>query len=138
MAGLLQRLSEALRSHDAARVAALVAERYESSQPIHPARSFIGRDQVLANWTSVFEGIPDFRAELVSSAVDGDVEWGEWDWRGHHLDGSPFAMRGVVILVASDDLIASKRLYLEPVEFDGGDIDASVEDLYRPPAEDPA
>ena len=133
MAGLLHRLSEALNTHDAAQVAALVAERYESSQPIHPARSFVGREQVLANWTSVFEGIPDFAAQLVTSTVDGDLEWGEWDWRGHHTDGSVFAMRGVMIRVARDDLIASMRLYLEPVEVEGGDIDAAVEELYQPP-----
>lgn len=132
----MERLRVALNSHDAAQVAALVAEHYESSQPIHPARSFVGRDQVLANWTSVFEGVPDFSAELVGSAVDGDVEWGEWDWRGHHVDGSVFAMRGVMVAIGRDDLIASMRLYLEPVEIEGGDIDTTVEELYQPPATD--
>jgi hypothetical protein len=44
-------------------------------------------------------------------------------------------MRGVTILVLRDGLIAEARLYMEPVEADdGGDIDAAVQQLYRPPA----
>ena len=67
------------------------ADDYASSQPVHPGRAFTGRAQVLENWTSVFEGVPDFVSRLLSSSIDGDNEWGEWDWRGHHVDGSPFS-----------------------------------------------
>jgi hypothetical protein len=42
-------------------------------------------------------------------------------------------MRGVIIAVVRDDRVASMRLYLEPVERDGGDIDAAVQQLYQPP-----
>ncbi len=84
--------------------------------------------------TSVFEGVPDFTSELVASTTDGGTEWGEWDWRGRHTDGSAFAMRGVTILTVRDGLIAAARLYMEPVDVEGGDIDASVQELYRPPA----
>jgi hypothetical protein len=49
---------------------------------------------VLENCSSVFDGVPDFTAELADSSVNGDVEWGEWNWHGHHVDGSPFAMQG--------------------------------------------
>ena len=90
--------------------------------------------QVLENWSSVFEGVPDFTSELVASAVDGDTEWGEWSWRGHHVDGSSFAMRGVTIFVMRDGLVTEGRLYMEPVEAGGGDIAAAVEELYRPPS----
>ena len=67
------------------------------------------------------------------SSVDGEVEWGEWHWHGHHVDGSPFAMRGVTIFVVRDGLVAEGRLYMEPVEADGGDIEAAVQELYKPP-----
>jgi ketosteroid isomerase-like protein len=77
--------------------------------------------------------VPDFVSELVAASADGDTEWGEWDWRGHHTDGSPFAMRGVTIFVIRDGLVTDGRLYVEPVEADGGDIHESVEQLYRPP-----
>jgi len=122
-----------MNSHDAEQMASLFSEGYESSQPAHPARAFSGRVQVLANWRSVFEGVPDFTAELVASAVDGAVEWGEWDWRGQHADGSPFAMRGVIVLESRDELVAQARLYLEPVDVGDDDIDHAVQNLYSPP-----
>lgn len=134
MTGTLELLRDAMNAHDAARMAALFAEDYQSAQPLHPSRAFGGRAQVLANWSSVFKGVPDFVSQLVASSVDGDTEWGEWDWRGRYTDGSPFAMRGVIILVVRDGLIAEGRLYMEPVELGGGGIDAAVQQLYKPPA----
>jgi hypothetical protein len=62
------------------------------------------------------------------------MEWGEWDWRGRHTDGSPFAMRGVTILRARDGLVAEMRLYLGPVDVGGDDIDAAVHELYQAPS----
>ena len=132
---MLELLKDAINAHDAARMAGLFAEDYESAQPVHPSRAFGGRAQVLANWSSVFEGVPDFTSELVASSMDGETEWGEWDWRGRHVDGSPFAMRGVTILVVRDGLIAEGRLYMEPVELGGGDIEAAVQQLYQPPTD---
>jgi ketosteroid isomerase-like protein len=134
MASMLERLRDAMNSHDAKEMASLFADTYQSSQPLHPARGFSGHAQVLKNWMSVFEGVPDFSAELVASSVDGPIEWGEWDWRGRHTDGSPFAMRGVTILRARDGLVAEMRLYLEPVDVDGDDINAAVRDLYQAPS----
>jgi ketosteroid isomerase-like protein len=132
-----ERLRDATNSHDAERMASLFADDYQSAQPLHPHRGFDGRAQVLENWTAVFEGVPDFHSELADSASDGETEWGEWDWRGQHPDGSPFAMRGVTILVVRDDLIAAARLYMEPVEVGGGDIEAAVQELYKPTSSPP-
>ncbi len=132
---MLQRLMDAMNSHDAQRMASLFAEEYQSAQPLHPSRAFDGRAQVLLNWSSVFEGVPDFTSELAASSLDGETEWGEWDWRGRHTDGSPFAMRGVTILVIRDGLIARARLYMEPVDPGGEDIDVAVQRLYKPPAD---
>lgn len=133
MATMLERLRDAMNDHEAQRVASLFAEDYQSAQPLHPTRGFGGSAQVLENWSSVFDGVPDFSAVLVASSVNGDIEWGEWNWHGHHVDGSAFAMRGVTILVVRQGLVAEGRLYMEPVEADGGDIQAAVEELYRPP-----
>jgi ketosteroid isomerase-like protein len=133
MTSMMERLLEAMNAHDLDRMTALFAEDYASSQPMHPNRVFVGRAQVLQNWTSVFEGVPEFTAELTASAADGDVEWGEWYWRGRHVDGSPFTMTGVTIFVIRDDVIAEGRLYMEPIDADSGDIDAAVQELYRPP-----
>lgn len=133
MGSTLDLMRDAVNAHDARRLAALIAPDYRSEQPVHPNRGFGGDGQVLENWSAVFEGVPDFTAELIASAVDGDVEWGEWSWHGHHADGSVFAMRGVTIFVVRDGLIVAGRLYMEPVESGGGDIEAAVQELYRPP-----
>ena len=133
MSTVTERLREALNSHDPDQVASLFAQEYRSSQPAHPGREFTGRAQVRENWTSVFAGVPDFSAVLVSLARDGDVEYSEWDWRGTHPDGSSFAMRGVTVVVVRDDLIAEARLYMEAVDVVEKDIDAAVQELYRPP-----
>ena len=134
MATMLERLRDATNSHDARRLASLFAEDYQSAQPLHPNRAFGGRAQMFENWSSVFEGVPDFTSELLASSVDGEAEWGEWDWHGHHADGSPFAMRGVTIFVVRDGLVTEGRLYMEPVEVGGGDIGAAVQKLYKPPS----
>ena len=126
-------MNDAMNSHDARRMASLFAEDYQSAQPAHPNRGFGGPDQVLENWSSVFAGVPDFVAVLVASSVDGSVEWGEWDWHGHHTDGSRFAVRGVTIVVVRDGLASEVRLYMEPVEVGGGDIEAAVKEMYKPP-----
>jgi ketosteroid isomerase-like protein len=133
MGTILHSLTEAQNSHDAERFAGCFTDDYRSEQPAHPGRAFSGRAQVFENWSSVFSGVPDFQAELVASCGEGDVEWGEVDWHGHHLDGSPFEMRGVIIVTIREGLIAKGRLYVEPVEQSGSDIGAAVKQLYRPP-----
>ena len=130
---MMERLRAAQNAHDAARMASLFDEDYVSEQPVHPSRGFGGRAQVLTNWTSVFQGVQGFTAELVASTVEGDTEWGEWDWRGRHVDGSPFGMRGVIILVVRNGLVAEGRLYMEPVDSAGEDIGAAVRELFKPP-----
>ena len=86
------------------------------------------------NWVGVFAGVPDFTAELLmSAATDNDVEFGEWRWHGTHTDGKPFEMRGTTVLGIVDDKISWARLYMEPVERDGADIDQMVKETYRPP-----
>lgn len=133
MRTILELITEAQNSHDASRFASYFADDYRSAQPAHPDRAFSGRAQVLDNWSSVFAGVPDFHAELLAFCRDGAVEWGEFDWRGHHTDGSPFAMRGVIIVTVRDDQIVAGRLYMEPVEQGGEGINAAVAQLYRAP-----
>jgi ketosteroid isomerase-like protein len=138
MATIVERLRDSQNAHDAEGMAALFADDYDSQQPVHPARAFGGRAQVLQNWTSVFQGVPDFVSDLVSFTVAGETEWGEWSWHGHHVDGSHFAMRGVTIMVIHNDKISEARLYIEPVDAASEDIDAAVQELYKPPSVSPS
>jgi ketosteroid isomerase-like protein len=134
MGTVMKRLLAAMNAHDLDTFVACFAPDYRSEQPPHPSRAFSGSDKVRENWTSVFSGIPDFKADLlVSATTDDGVEIGEWRWWGTHTDGSPFAMRGVIVLGIEGDQIAWGRLYMEVVEVDGADIDQMVQEAYRPP-----
>lgn len=133
MNATIARLAEGMNSHDAAALTELFAPHYRSEQPVHPNRGFGGRDQVEANWTQMFAGVPDMTVECLADIDDGATVWSEWVWRGTHTDGSPFEMRGVTLFGITDDgLIESARLYMEPVERDGAGIEDAVQELARP------
>ena len=121
-----------MNDHDIDAFVACFATEYRSDQPAHPGRAFEGNEQVRQNWTGVFAGVPDFRAELLISTALDDLEIGEWRWHGTYTDGSPFAMAGVIVLGIADERVAWGRLYMEPVEQGGGDIDDMVRETYRP------
>jgi SnoaL-like domain len=76
---------------------------------VHPDRAFVGRKQVRTNWAAVFAGVPDFRAELLRSARQGDTGWAEWHWHGTRSDGTRLAMRGVTIFGIRDERIVWGR-----------------------------
>jgi uncharacterized protein (TIGR02246 family) len=126
---LVARLHTAMNAHDVEAFVACFAEDYDSVQPAHPDRAFRGREQVRANWSAVFTGVPDFRAELVRVNAVGDTAWSEWRWEGTQTDGGRLDMAGVIVLGVRDDLVAWARLYVEPVERAGAGIDAAVRDM---------
>ena len=101
-------------------------EDYRSEQPLYPARTFQGIDQVRANWSALLEGISGFHAEVVRSAVDGDTVFVEIHWTGTKADGTPFEERGALVMGIRDDRIAWGRLYAEEVQREGANIDAVV------------
>src|SRR3954454_24448666 len=86
-AAVIAALAEATNAHDIDAFVGLFAEDYDSQQPAHPNRAFRGRDQVRANWSDVFTGGPDFRADLVATAVERDCGWSEWPWPGPPGEG---------------------------------------------------
>ncbi len=131
MTEMAQQLLAAMNAHDARALAAYFNVDYRSEHPTHPDRGFTGRDQVLENWTAVFEGVPDFTAVLVASARTGDALWLELRWQGTHHDATPFLMAGVIVLGVSDGTIAWARLYMEPVARNGGTIQRAVRELYK-------
>jgi ketosteroid isomerase-like protein len=133
MGEITNRMLAALNAHDLDAFVGCFAADYESQQPAHPGRDFRGRDQVRKNWEGVFSGVPDFTAELVSSAAEGEgVEISEWRWRGRHTDGSAFGMTGVTVMGVRHDQIVWGRLYMEPIEQGGANIDEMVRETYRP------
>jgi ketosteroid isomerase-like protein len=125
-AGVLRRLERATNAHDLDAVVACFAADYRNDTPVHPERSFRGRDQVRRNWQQIFAGIPDITATVLRSAVAGDEAWSEWEHRGTRPDGSAHVMRGVVIFGVSGGLLTWARFYLEPVQEGAENVDATV------------
>jgi len=126
----IARMADAMNRHDAQAMAACFAPDYHSEQPVHPNRTFTGNTQVAANWTEMFAGVPDMVIRCVAEDTVGSRSWSEWEWTGHHTDGSDFAVRGVIIAGLRDDgLIQWMRLYVEPVEEDSPAIEQVVRQL---------
>ena len=123
---VMDRLTAAQNAHDLEAMLACFHQDYCSEQPLFPARTFQGIDQVRANWSALLEGIPDFRAETLRSASDGDIVFAEIHWTGTKADGTAFDERGVLIMGIRDDRIAWGRLYLDEVQREGADIDPVV------------
>jgi ketosteroid isomerase-like protein len=123
---LMDRLTVAQNAHDLEAMLACFHEDYRSEQPLFPARTFQGIDQVRANWSALLEAIPDLHADILRSAVDRDTVFLEIHWTGTKADGTPFEERGVLIMGIRDDRVAWGRLYVDEVEREGADIDAVV------------
>jgi ketosteroid isomerase-like protein len=123
---LVDRLTAAQNAHDIEAMLACFHEDYRSEQPQFPARTFQGIGQVRANWSALLDAMPDFHADVVSTAVDGDVIFVEVHWTGTKADGAPLEERGVLILGTRDDRIAWGRLYVGEVEPESADIDTVV------------
>lgn len=129
------RLRHAMNAHDLEAFLACFREGYQSEQPVHPGRGFGGRDQVRANWSTIFSAVPDFAAELMSSCEAEGQEWSEWRWRGTRADGEALDMAGVIIAGVQDGRIGWGRLYIEPVEAVDESIDAAVSKMAGRPQE---
>jgi limonene-1,2-epoxide hydrolase len=122
---VLERLRNAMNEHDIEAFLDCIDPAYRSDQPVHPNRGFGGREQVERNWTAMFQGMPDFHAEALATATDGDTVWTEWEWTGTRANEAPLTMRGVTIFTMKDRIV-SGRLYMEEVEAAGADIDQTV------------
>jgi ketosteroid isomerase-like protein len=115
-------LHRAMNDHDLEGFVANFHDDYRSEQPAHPERAFGGRAQVQENWTAMFGEMPDFRADLIRAAVEGDTVWAEWLWRGTRRDRSRVEMSGVTVFGVRDGRIAWGRLYMEVVATGEGGI----------------
>ena len=74
---VVQRLRVVTNAHDIDAIVACFASDYRNETPAHPARNFVGNEQVRRNWTRILEAIPDISTEIVASAVSGNMVWTE-------------------------------------------------------------
>jgi ketosteroid isomerase-like protein len=112
----LDRLQRAMNEHDLDRLASMFDPDYRSIQPVHPERSFRGRDRVRENWAWVFERFDDFHATVLDFAVHDCTIWTEWLWAGSEPNGDNVEVRGIMIFEVKNELICAGRLYLEPLD----------------------
>jgi ketosteroid isomerase-like protein len=121
MTAVVERLREAMNGHDPDAMLECFDSDYRSEQPAHPNRGFGGKDQVHKNWSNMFESFPDFKAEVLRQSTEGDTSWSEWHWSATGMQ-----MAGVIVMGIKDDRISWARLYMEPVEEAGQDIDEAM------------
>jgi ketosteroid isomerase-like protein len=134
---VIERLIDAINRHDLEAFLACVAPDYQSTQPLHPDRTFQGREQVRQNWTAVFAGMPDVQWSVLQSAVNGDTVWIEVQGRGTRAsDGAPIEFGGILIQQVRDGQIVAARIYFEEIATDGAGITASIAQLYERPPDD--
>ena len=128
----VEHLLRATNAHDIDGIVACFTEDYALDAPSHPARSFRGREQVRRNWTQILGAVPDLAARLLRIANDGATAWTEWEMSGTHRDGTVFLTRGVFIFGIDEGRFRWGRMYLEPVDASGGDMNAALRQLLRP------
>ena len=125
-AAVVQRLADATNAHDLDALVECFAPDYRNETPVHPARGFVGRDQVRRNWEQIFGVIKDVRAELVNLWSMATRCGPNGSTPGLDPDGTAHRLRGVVMFIVRDDAIESARFYLEPVDADAGGVDNAV------------
>ena len=111
----IDRLRDAISSHDPSAVAACFTTDYRSEVPQRPDEGFQGSDRVAENWTAIFARIPDIEATVLRRAVSGPETWSEWEMAGTGPDGKPVVLCGPVIMTTRDGRIDWARFYLGPV-----------------------
>ena len=129
---VIERQLEALNAHDLDALADTFHEDLRSEDLIHPSQTFIGRDQVVRNWQTVISQVPDLKAELLGSAVDGDTVLSEWHMHGTHRGGKLFDVCGVTVSKVRDGKIAASRRYLAPIEAGTETVDDYFRRLVEP------
>jgi ketosteroid isomerase-like protein len=129
---LINRLCEATNAHDIDGIVSCFTEDYRNETPAHPARGFLGREQVRRNWEQIFTFVPDVAAKVLAFAVDGDTVWSEWEHSGTRSDGSMHLMRGVIIFGVRNGLASWARFYLEPVDPSQVSVDGAVRQQVAP------
>ena len=124
--GVIERLLRATNEHDLDGIVACFRETYSNETPAHPARGFVGREQVRTNWSRILEAVSDLTASVLRCAETTDAIWTEWEMRGTRVDGAAHLLRGVIIFGVDEGLIAWGRFYLEPVDESDADVNVAV------------
>jgi ketosteroid isomerase-like protein len=128
----IERLLSVTNAHDVDGIVGCFADDYALESPLHPARSFSGKEQVRRNWDRILYEVTDLEARVLRAARDGNSAWTEWEMTGTRRDGGRHCMRGVFIFEVVAGLIAKGRMFLEPVDTSGDDANAGLGRILGP------
>jgi ketosteroid isomerase-like protein len=129
---VVESLVAAVNRHDLDGIVGHFADDVRSDTPAHPARSFVGREQVRRNWAQILGAVRDLEATVLDAGASSPAGsravtvWAELAFDGHRPDGAPWRMRGVTVNDVVDGQIAGLRFYLEPVDESPFGADESV------------
>ena len=110
------RMIQAANRHDLEAMVACFAPDFRSEQPFNPERNFTGQAGVRKNWSFFFSTMPDFQAEVLSEAVEGDTVWAELHYHGTQVDGKKQVTRGVIISGIQGEQIVWAKLYIVTIQ----------------------
>ena len=110
---VFHRMVLALNSHDLDEMVACFSRDFQSEQPFHPERNFIGQGGIRKNWGFFFTNVPDIRMDILSEIVEGDTVWCETYMHGTRVDGAKHSVRGVTIQRVRAGAIVWSRLYID-------------------------
>lgn len=114
---LLERLHTALNTRDLTNLLHCLQVDYEQ---FYPARSekavFTGLEATRQEYDRIFRTYPDFHADLLRQAIEGNVIWTEWRFRTGEGQANQAAgqldQSGVIIFGVEQGLIAWARIYM--------------------------
>ena len=69
---VVENLRDVTNRHDVDGIVACFAAEYRNETPVHPARSFVGRDQVRRNWVQILSAVPDVTVDILESVEAGE------------------------------------------------------------------
>src|SRR5260370_36885848 len=94
---VFERMIQAANRQDLEAMVACFASDFRSEQPFYPERNFTGQAGVRKNWNFFFSTMPDFQAEVLREAVDGDTVLAERHDHGTEVDRKKQLAQGVNI-----------------------------------------
>jgi ketosteroid isomerase-like protein len=111
---VVQRFNDAINRHDAATVAALLADDtvFENTAPAPDGTRLVGKAAVAAYWERWFVNNPDAKFEAEDVVVAGDRCTVQWIYRKTR-DGKPWHLRGMDLLTVRNGKIAAKLAYVK-------------------------
>ncbi len=111
---LLERLHTALNTRDITNLLHCLQVDYERILPTQKGKNTTGLEAAREEWDTIFTRYPDFQADLLRQAIEGNTIWTEWHWHASAPGGQSGGLNraGVIIFGVEEGLLAWGREYM--------------------------